>query len=67
MINLIPIEKKKKIIVNFYYKFAAVVFFMIGFSVLVATFAILLLIVYFATIPLSIPKFSEKLFFYLFT
>jgi Tfp pilus assembly protein PilN len=41
MINLIPIEKKKKNVVNFYYRFTAVVFFMLGISALVATFALL--------------------------
>jgi hypothetical protein len=41
MINLIPIEKKKKIVANFYYKFIALAFFVFGLSILVASFSIL--------------------------
>ncbi|MEK7572421.1 MAG: hypothetical protein AAB493_01000 [Patescibacteria group bacterium] len=41
MINLIPIEQKKKIVMSFYYKLAVMVFFMFGVSVFMASFAIL--------------------------
>lgn len=41
MINLIPNEEKKKMVQEFYLRFVVVFFFVLGFSVLIATVAIL--------------------------
>lgn len=40
MINLIPIEEKKKIVNGFYLRFVTVLFFMLGLSVFIALFSI---------------------------
>lgn len=41
MINLIPIEEKRRIFRDFYFRVATVVFVMLGISLLIASFAIL--------------------------
>jgi len=41
MINLIPIEEKRKIVLSFYSRLIIVLFFMLGLGVIVASFAIL--------------------------
>ena len=41
MINLIPIEKKKEMMIGFYYKVIVVIFLALGISIFVASFAIL--------------------------